>query len=156
LTEPQDELLHREVPGVRRQILGVTPTERDDERATQGHGDPLQGFEVRVRDAPFDSAFHHAAQSAALRKLRAREPAPLTKGLDLRADPRALFAGAALSLDRQSRKLMPGMIGTCSFRGLHCLLSRRPLVHQERGHRIGVMDGFGPVDPSVIGPQSSE
>jgi len=63
----------------------------------------LQGFEIRIRNAPFDSAFNHATQSGALRKFRARQPTPLAKGLDLRADPCPLFAGAALSLDGQSR-----------------------------------------------------
>jgi hypothetical protein len=91
------------VLGVRGQILGVAPTEGDDQRATKGQCNSLQGFEVRIRNTPFDSAFDHAAKSGALRKFRSRQLTPLAKGLDLCADPCPLFAGAALSLDGQSR-----------------------------------------------------
>ncbi len=99
-TEAQNQLLHGQVAGVRRQLHQVA-AEGDENRAAQGEANALEELEIEVGQAAFDPALDHAADPGSRGKVRSRPAAALAHGPDLAADADALLERTACRFDVQ-------------------------------------------------------
>lgn len=124
-----------EVTGVAGRGLGVSPAEVDDERSVQGRRQPLEPFQVRVRDAALEPAHHHPAQAGTASELDPGPAAPFAERLDLGTDAGALLLQSPFDLDGELASPDAGHDRDMFIRGAHLAITWR--LPEDRGPIAG-------------------